>query len=216
MNGDDDTCAWNASREELYQLLVVSEGYHDVSRRDANVLVIASGVSGELQNFSAHVLADGCEVRGSSTANSGLAFSGNHGLEAGDRELETSLGAGTLYNMIFSVILFRAELGDRLRTFRYGMCSEISSKDQTDRSLNITAGNRQFLADFKKFHRLGNDAIGKILHLRINDLHGLINKNNAQKQVRGKEQGLESGNEGLFKVRSKELVLQVHMTHQTR
>lgn len=134
--------------------------------------VVASGVSGELQDFGGHVLADGGEVHGSTTTNASLAFLGNHGLEARDRELEASLGGGTLATTAASVLLFHAELGDRLCTFRYSMLSDISRKDQTHRSLNLTRGERQLVADFNKFLRLSNEAIGEILNQRINDRDG--------------------------------------------
>ena len=51
--------------KKLVQLLVVANGELEMAGNDAGLLVIASGVTSQLENFSGQVFKDGSEVDGS-------------------------------------------------------------------------------------------------------------------------------------------------------
>jgi hypothetical protein len=51
--------------EQLVQLLVVADGELEMTRNDTGLLVVTSGIAGQLEDFSCQVLEDGCEVDGS-------------------------------------------------------------------------------------------------------------------------------------------------------
>ena len=82
--------------EELVELLIVADGKLDVARDDALLLVVAGGVTGELEDLSGEVLEDGGEVDwGTSTDAGGVAADAEVAVNATDWELESSLsGAG--------------------------------------------------------------------------------------------------------------------------
>ena len=98
--------------EEDVELFVVANGQLEVAGDDAAALVVASGVSGELQNLSAQIFEDGGQVDGSAGCEAGgkvlLAHvAGN----AANRELESgacraagalSLGATSALSFSFS------------------------------------------------------------------------------------------------------------------
>jgi hypothetical protein len=77
--------------QETVELLIVTDGQHDVARNDTDTLVIARGVSGQLEDLSGQVLEDGGEVDGSTNtdARSVLSFA-ELTVETTDREGETS------------------------------------------------------------------------------------------------------------------------------
>ena len=60
------------SSQQLVELLVVSDGQLNVAGSDTGTLVVASGVSGQLENLSGEVLQDGGQVdwRAASNASS--------------------------------------------------------------------------------------------------------------------------------------------------
>ena len=51
--------------EKLVQLLVVADGELEMTRDDTGLLVVTSGVTGQLEDLSSQVLEDGSEVDGS-------------------------------------------------------------------------------------------------------------------------------------------------------
>jgi len=61
--GDGDT------RQELVQLLVVSDGQLQVSRDDSGLLVVSGSVAGQLEDFSAQVFKHGSQIDWSSSTN---------------------------------------------------------------------------------------------------------------------------------------------------
>ena len=67
MDGGDDTSVGDDDVvKELVQLLVVTDGDHDVTGDDTDTLVIARSVSGKLENLGGQVLQNGGEVDGGS------------------------------------------------------------------------------------------------------------------------------------------------------
>jgi hypothetical protein len=51
--------------EELVQFLIVADGELEMARDDTGLLVVASCVAGQLEDFGCQVLENGCEVDGS-------------------------------------------------------------------------------------------------------------------------------------------------------
>jgi len=91
--GEDTARGDRHAREELGELLVVADGQLDVAGHDAGLLVVAGGVSGELEDLGGQVLKDGGEVDGGAGADARreLALLQVAG-DTADRELEASLG----------------------------------------------------------------------------------------------------------------------------
>lgn len=63
--GKDTTLGNGDMAQELVQLLIVADGKLEVTRNDTGLLVVASGVASQLENFSGQVLQNGSEVHGS-------------------------------------------------------------------------------------------------------------------------------------------------------
>ena len=82
--------------EKLVQLLVVADGKLDVTGDDAGLLVVTSGVSGQLENLSGQVLDDGGEVDGGASSDAAsVASLLQEAVDASNGELQTGLlGAG--------------------------------------------------------------------------------------------------------------------------
>ena len=81
--------------EELVELFVVLDGEGDVPGHDPGFLVVAGGISSELEDFGAEVLEDGGEVDAGADADAGtitalLQVPG----DAGDGELKPGLARG--------------------------------------------------------------------------------------------------------------------------
>ena len=88
--GQDTTLSDGDTRQELVQLFVVTDGQLQVTGDDPSLLVVASGVSGQLENFSGQVLHDGCQVDGcSSTDAFGVATFAEHTVDTTDGELKS-------------------------------------------------------------------------------------------------------------------------------
>jgi len=51
--------------QKLIQLLVIANGELEMTGDDAGLLVVASGVTGQFEDFSSQVFQDGSEVNGS-------------------------------------------------------------------------------------------------------------------------------------------------------
>ena len=98
------------SAQKLVQLLVVAHSELHVARDDAGLLVVASGVSCQLEDFSSQVLEDSREVHWSTSTDTGgvsalLEVSAN----TTDRELKSRLGGsahGLLVGLASSTFSF--------------------------------------------------------------------------------------------------------------
>ena len=62
--GEDTTLSDSDTSKELAQLLIVADSQLDVAGDDASLLVVASGIAGELENLSSQVFENGSEVHG--------------------------------------------------------------------------------------------------------------------------------------------------------
>jgi len=92
--GENSTGSDGDLAQELVQLLVVSDSQLNVSGDDSHLLALLSGVSGEFQDLSDHVLQHGGEVNGSArTDSAGVSAVLQESSNSANRELETSLGA---------------------------------------------------------------------------------------------------------------------------
>ena len=81
--------------QKLVELLVVSDGQLDVARNNAGLLVVASGVSGELEDLGGEVLEDGGEVDAGANSDAlGVAALLQVASDTRDGELESRLGGG--------------------------------------------------------------------------------------------------------------------------
>jgi len=77
--------------QELVELLVVSDGQLDVSGNNSGLLVVARGVTSQLEDFSRQVFEDGAQVdRGSSSDAGSIATFTELTMDTSDGELETS------------------------------------------------------------------------------------------------------------------------------
>src|SRR6185437_14261851 len=61
---NDTTRGDNDVLKQLVELVVVTDGDHDVTGDDTDTLLIARSVTGELKDLSSQVLQDGSEVNG--------------------------------------------------------------------------------------------------------------------------------------------------------
>ena len=66
--GENTSLGDGGAVKKLVQLLVVADGQLNVAGDDAGLLVVASGVSGQLENLSGQVLDDGGEVDGGASS----------------------------------------------------------------------------------------------------------------------------------------------------
>ena len=67
--GEDTALCDGDVAQKLVQLLIVADGELQVTRDDTGLLVVASGVAGQLENFGSEVLKDGSEVDGGTGTN---------------------------------------------------------------------------------------------------------------------------------------------------
>ena len=88
--GQDTTLSDGDTGQELVQLFVVTDGQLQVTRDDPSLLVVASGVSGQLENFSGQILHDGGQVDGSSSTDAlSVAAFAEHTMDTTDGELKS-------------------------------------------------------------------------------------------------------------------------------
>ena len=81
--------------EQLVELLIVLDGQGDVAGDDAGLLVVAGGVSGELEDLGSEVLEDGGEVDAGANSDAlGVATLLQVASDTRDGELKSSLGGG--------------------------------------------------------------------------------------------------------------------------
>jgi hypothetical protein len=63
--GEDTTLGDGDVSQELVQLLVIADGELEMTGDDTGLLVVTSGVTGQLEDFGSEVLKDSREVDGS-------------------------------------------------------------------------------------------------------------------------------------------------------
>jgi hypothetical protein len=91
--GEDTTLSDGDVTEQLVQLLVVADGELKMAGNDTGLLVVTSGVSSQLEDFSREVLEDGSEVDGSTGTNTlSVVTLAEETVDTTDGERETSLG----------------------------------------------------------------------------------------------------------------------------
>jgi hypothetical protein len=89
-------CNRNAG-QEFVQLLVVTDGELKVTGDDSRLLVIASGVAGQLEHFSGQVLHDGSQVDwGAGSDALGVVTLAQQTVDSADGELKTSTAGSAL------------------------------------------------------------------------------------------------------------------------
>ena len=90
--GENTSLGDGGAVKKLVQLLVVADGQLDVAGDDAGLLVVASGVSGQLENLSGQVLDDGSEVDGGASSDAAsVASLLQEAVDASNGELQTGL-----------------------------------------------------------------------------------------------------------------------------
>jgi hypothetical protein len=95
--GENTTLSDGDVAEKLVQLLIVPDGELQVARDDTGLLVVASSVTGQLEDFGSQVLKDGSEVDGSaSTDTLGVVALAEQTVDTTDGESETGLGRTTV------------------------------------------------------------------------------------------------------------------------
>ncbi|KAG7218943.1 hypothetical protein INR49_019390 [Caranx melampygus] len=94
--GEDTSLSDGDSSEELVELLVVADGELQMTGDDPGLLVVAGGVSGQLEDLSGEVLEDGGQVDGGSGPDAlGVVSLPEQPVDTADGELEPSTrGAG--------------------------------------------------------------------------------------------------------------------------
>lgn len=90
--GKDTTLGDGDMPEKLVQLLIIPDGELQVTRDDTRLLVVASRVASQFQDFGGKVLEDSSEVdRGTSTDTLGVVALPEETVDTADRERETGL-----------------------------------------------------------------------------------------------------------------------------
>lgn len=100
MNVGQDTALGDCDvAKKLVQLLIVSDGKLQMSGDDTGLLVVTSGVAGQLENFGCEVLQNGSQIDGGTSTHSlGIVAFSEQSVDTTDGECETGLGrsaAGT-------------------------------------------------------------------------------------------------------------------------
>ncbi len=94
--GQDTTLCDGDVAEQLVQLLVVSDGELKVTGDDTCLLVITSGVTGQLENLGSQVLKNGSQVDGSTgTDTLSIVALAQKTVDTTDGERQTGLGRTT-------------------------------------------------------------------------------------------------------------------------
>ena len=90
--GEDTTGGNGGTTHKLVELVVVADSQLDVAGNDTGLLVVLSGVTGELEDLSSEVLKDGSEVHGGTSTDAlGVSASLEETGNSADGELKTSL-----------------------------------------------------------------------------------------------------------------------------
>jgi hypothetical protein len=91
--GEHTTLGDGDVTEELVQLLIVPDGELEMTGDDTGLLVVTSGVTGQLEDFGSEILEDGSEVDGSTgTDTLGVVALAEKTVDTTNRECETGLG----------------------------------------------------------------------------------------------------------------------------
>ena len=91
--GENTTLGDGDVSKKLVQLLVVADGELEMAGDDTGLLVVASGVSSQLEDLSRQVLKDSCEVDGSAgTDTLSIVALAEETVDTTDWESETGLG----------------------------------------------------------------------------------------------------------------------------
>ena len=89
---DTTLCDGDVS-QKLVQFLIVSDGELEMTGDDTSLLVVTSGVTGKLKNFSSEVFKNSCEVDWSaSTDTLSIVSLAEETVDTTDWECETGLG----------------------------------------------------------------------------------------------------------------------------
>jgi hypothetical protein len=94
MNVGEDTTLGNSDvAQQLVQFLIVSDGELKVAGDDTSFLVVTSGVSSKLENFSSKILQDGSQIdRCTGTNTLGVVSLAKKTVNTTDRESQAGLG----------------------------------------------------------------------------------------------------------------------------
>lgn len=98
--GENTTLGDGDVSKKLVQLLIVPDGELEMTGNDTGLLVVTSGVTGQLEDFGSEVLKDGCEVDGStSTDTLGVVALAEKTVDTTNGESETGLGGTAVKGM---------------------------------------------------------------------------------------------------------------------
>ena len=90
--GEDTTSSDGGVAKKLVELVVVADSQLDVAGNDTGLLVVLSGVTGELEDLSGEVLKDGGEVHGGTGTDAlSVTTSLKEAGDSADGELKSSL-----------------------------------------------------------------------------------------------------------------------------
>jgi hypothetical protein len=89
VNVGQDTTLCNCDvSEKLVQFLIVADGELEMTRDDTGLLVVAGGVTSQLEDFGRKVFEDSCEVDGSTGTNTlSIVAALEHTMDTTDGEL---------------------------------------------------------------------------------------------------------------------------------
>ena len=95
--GENTTLSDGDSRQEFVQLFIIADGQLQMSWDDSGLLIVASGVTGQLENFSREVLQDGSQVDWSSGTDSlGIVSLAKESMDTTHGELKSSTAGSAL------------------------------------------------------------------------------------------------------------------------
>jgi citrate lyase alpha subunit len=95
--GQDTTLGDCDVTKKLVQLLVISDGELKMTGDDTGLLVVASSVASQLEDFSSQVLKDGSKVHwGTGTDTLSVVALAEQTVDTADGESETSLGGAAI------------------------------------------------------------------------------------------------------------------------
>ena len=90
--GENSTLGDGDTAQKLVQLLVVADRQLDVAGHDSGLLVVTSGIAGELKDLGGQVLEDGGKVHGGTSSDAGSeAATLEESADTADGELKSSL-----------------------------------------------------------------------------------------------------------------------------
>jgi len=99
--GQDTTLSDCDVTKQLVQFLVISDGELEVARDDTSLLVVTSGITGKLQNFSRKVFEHGGEVdRSTRTDTLSVVALSQETVDTADRERESCLGGSAVAQLV--------------------------------------------------------------------------------------------------------------------